>query len=618
LAGFAVLIDEDTPPQERECDFQCLLETTARFKGLELPDEWAIGRGCTAAKLDALLSLQRGICRDTDTGSWLLAAGSIIPLTGGDPAAGLVPLLRDYIGHGIDALQHWDGHFGLVIYNGLDGSISLISDPMGLFAIYYGRQGRQVYISSSALAVAHQTRSHADPIAIECFLRTGRPYGEKTLWQDVKRVRPATVLKFTLGWFTETEYWSPNVDRSVTRQPLREVLERANEVITRNFKIFLQREGKVWADLTGGFDTRLTAMFMAQSGIPFVAYCVGQAEHPDVQVSRRICQEMSWEYQHMFLPDGWQQEQCEWFETAVHRGDGHLSAVQLASILKGSNERSRSYQVHISGTGADEWRYHVYGSKTFVYSHKSSVNYDDILDSRVFFPIPITAMRQDRTIEARAELIGHLRRLESRCADEDVLTRTDVIFLRHRHPIHGGAYLSAESGTLRALMPFCLKELESLCLSLNHRWRIIYHYSFVRNLLEMGNPQLANIRTAKGDPAAPIRLANLHRFGLLWIFLADLLICKVSRNLLGKQLSFRSPSLYPEYPLPAWKTAWLRWSAAGNLLTPDKMRSGSLYNAPVLGEMVAQGLAGHHRTGEFLDRVITVEMALRAAESSLD
>ena len=62
--------------------------------------------------------------------------------------------------------MHWNvmtAHFALVIYNGWEDSLSIVSDPMGLFAIYYGRQGDQIYISTSALAVARQVRSKQTP-----------------------------------------------------------------------------------------------------------------------------------------------------------------------------------------------------------------------------------------------------------------------------------------------------------------------------------------------------------------------------------------------------------------------------------------------------------------------
>ena len=612
MAGIVAVYEPETTPQERETDFQRLLETTAQFKGLDLPVRRAIGNDCTAAKLDAPSSLHCGFARDEQSGSWLMAAGTVVALEGNnDPRVLLERLLRDYLDNSINALDCYDGHFALVIFNGRDSNLSIISDPMGLFAIYYGRRGRQILVSTSALAIARQLCSRPDPLMLECFLRSGRPHGDKTLWQDVKRLRPATALKISRGQIQEVEYWEPVVDEKLAHLTLGEALEQAEEAITRAFEKALRREGKVWADLTGGFDTRVTTMFMAKMGIPFVAYCLGPEDHPDVQISRLVCREMGWEYQHMPLPGDWAQEGPKWFETALHRGEGHLNVLQLAGVLKAQYDRSRIHSVHVTGGGVDEWRYHPYGSKVLIPGLYSRLDMDEIMDTRILSQIPLAALSRDRTDEVRAELGDNFTKLSSKYAEMGVLTQRDCIFIRHRHITNGGAYLSAEAGLQRGVLPFCFKDLESFCFSLNHSWRIKYQFYFIRNLLENGNPQLANIRTVIGGPATPIRVSNLDKFGPLWRHLINHFFNKASRKLFRKPISIWPDHPHSEYPLPDWKIAWLDWAVAENLLTPGKMISGALYNTPALAAIVDQGLAGNHQTGEFLDRVITLEMALR-------
>ena len=357
---------------------------------------------------------------------------------------------------------------------------------------------------------------------------------------------------------------------------------------------------------------------MARIGIPFAAYCIGPEDHPDVQISRLVCREMGWEYWHMPLPDDWAEEGPKWFETALHRGEGHLSVFQLAGVLKVQYDRSRIHSVHVTGGGVDEWRYHPYGSKVLIPSIYSRLDFDEILDTWILSQIPLTALSQDRTNEVRAELRDHFTRLSSKYAEMGVLAQRDYIFIRHRHPTNAGAYLSVETGLQRAVLPFCFKDLENFCFSLNHSWRIKYQFRFVRNLLEKGNPHLANIRTANGGPAIPIRVTNLQMFGPLWRHLIDHFSVKVSQKLFGKPVSIWPGHPHNKYPLPAWKSAWLRWAVEENLITPKKMRSGALYNTAALSEIVEQELAGNHLAGEFLDRAITLEMALRVMGTGIE
>ena len=618
MSGFAIFIQPNSPAQARDSVFQGFLQLVAEFKHLNVPAKQAVGKHCTAAKLDSPSSLHRGITRDETTGSWLLATGTVVDVTGdshSDPC--LDALLRDYLENGAEALQGYDGHFALVVYNGREESLSVISDPMGFFSIFYGSRGDQTFISTSALAVARQICSKPDILTIECFLRAGRVHGDKTLWRDVKRVPPATVLKITPDKVERFEYWALTIDETVANLSFNEALAQAVDMLSCTFKRLLQREGRVWADLTGGFDTRLTTMLMAKVGIPFIAYCVGPADHPDVKISRLVSQEMGWGYRHMPLPDNWAHEQRAWSEIALHKGDAHLNVLQLAGVLWGHQQRALTSKAHVLGLGGDEWR-EPYCWRTDLFSiGRPDVNYDTLLDSMIFSPIPLSTLSKDRTKEARAELKEHFAKLASRYAEFPNTVQSHLIFVRHRHPTHGGAYLSAAAGIIRSLMPLCFKEPATFAFSLNYKWRLNYHYRFVRALLERENPRLANIMTAKAGPAIPMRVTNVHKFWPLWKPIINRATGKVSRKLFGRPITLWPQPDYATYPLLAWRKAWLSFATAEGLLKPSDMHSGALYNADALQALVSQAGTEGFKYGEFLDRVITVEMAMRAVGVSV-
>jgi hypothetical protein len=327
---------------------------------------------------------------------------------------------------------------------------------------------------------------------------------------------------------------------------------------------------------------------------------------------------MGWEYRHMPLPEGLEQEQFSWFERALQKGDGQLSVYQLAGMLAGQQERSLIASVHVTGAGVDEWRYHNYAARAILPSNNSRVAYDDILNSRILYRIPRHVLRQDRCDDVRREIIEHFASLVSNYPSDNAVTRTDIIFRRHRHPIHGGAYLSAEAGIMRALMPFCFKELEEFGLSLNHFWRQKYHFGFVRSLIERGNPQLSHLKTASGEPAGPIRFTNLVEFWPLWRFLIQRVSMKAAAAFRGRQGLRPHVQKTHASALPAGRKAWLQWAANQKLLETSWMCTANLYNPSELMNLVQLTLTGQAPQGEFLDRVITLEMAMRASSASLD
>jgi hypothetical protein len=619
MSGFAVLVQPDSTVQSRENTFRGFAQLIAQFKRLDLPAEQAVGGHCIVAKLDSPSSLHRGITRDETTGSWLVAAGTVVSLTDDSASdTSLNALLRDYLEHGVDALQRYDGHFALVIYDGREESLSVISDPLGFFSIFYGSRGDQIFIASSALAVARQIHCRPDTLTIEHFLRMGRVDGEKTLWQDVKRLLPARVLRFTCDKVEELEYWAPTVDETTSRLSFDDALRQAVDVLSRTFKRTLQREGKVWADLTGGFDSRLTTMLMDKIGIPFIAYCVGPADLLDVKLSRLISQEMGWEYRHMPLPDTLKPEQYTWFETAIYKGDGQLDAVQLAYVLRGHQERSAMNMILVGGAGGENLRGYYWLGELFNIGRTVTVNYDRLLDHVFSGSLPMSIMSQDRTTEVRHELREFIERLLSRYSKFPNTVKLDR-FEIYRDAGHGGAYLSAVTGIVRSLMPLCFKEPVNLAFSLNYKWKLPRHQLFIRALLEQENPRLANIVTTTGEPAIPMRVTNIHRFWPLWKGLVNEATSRLSKKLVGKPIA-----IWPQKPdqaqflLPTWRKAFLNFAVSEGLLTPAKMHSGALYRADALQTLVSQVETAEFKHEEFLRRAVTVEMALRATGASVE
>ncbi len=179
--------------------------------------------------------------------------------------------------------------------------------------------------------------------------------------------------------------------------------------------------------------------------------------------------------------------------------------------------------------------------------------------------------------------------------------------------------MSAAAGDMRYLIPLCFKEPITFAFSLNYKWKLPYHYRFVRTILERENPRIANTMTTNKGPAIPIRVINVHKFGPFWKSLTNRFTRKVSRKLLGKPIVIWSEkSSYAEYPLPAWREGWLNFAAERDLLKPPYMHSGALYNTDELLTLVSQAKTQDFKYEEFLGRVITVEMAMRAVGTSVE
>jgi len=116
----------------------------------------------------------------------------------------------------------------------------------------------------------------------------------------------------------------------------------------------------------------------------------------------------------------------------------------------------------------------------------------------------------------------------------------------------------------------------------------------------------------------PLQLTNLHRFAPLWKLVFNRLVELGTQKLVGKPVTLWRKPAYATYPLPAWQKGWLAHAASTGLLTLPQMRSGALYQAETFQSLVADAQAPGVPHADFLARVLTIEMAMRAVSVSVE
>ena len=610
MAGFAVVIGVDAEA-DRDKGLGDFLELAVAYKSLEKPAEYITGERCVGAKLDFPASLHKGITVDSDTGSWLIAAGTVVDTHNVASDGDLGLLLQDYLTHGKSVFERCDGLFALVIYNGLTRSIVVVSDPFGYFSVFYGTRDGRTFVSTSALAVARQVQSPPSDIGVGCFLRTGKVFGDMTLWRDVKRLPAATVLEFASGRMRASDYWMPAADESVARLSFADSLEKSMELFQRVLKRNLEREGKVWTDLTGGFDTRLLTMALRRAGIPFKVNFVGPSEHPDVRIARTIVDKMEWEYQHFELPKSWPTECPHYLNDALGMGDAHLNVLLLARPLWANRQRAGQFTTLLNGLGGEMWRGAIWWPERSNLGKSDIVHYDRQLWS-LMHPIPDSILRSDPADHVRDEIISQFRSVGERYSGSLNTFKLDCLWT-YRETAHVGAWGSFLSGVLRSIPPLFSKDIVTHVISLNYRWKI--KNQLVRHMLEKYSPVLANVEVEGRGPAIPQRVTNFYRFIPSKIGFYKRAANKLGEIIIGKSLW--PTGSYTGYSRAEWRREILRFAEAEGLFHPSQMYSGNLYDSGQLRSLLLQAQTERFQYDEFLGRIMTVEMALRSVGTYL-
>jgi hypothetical protein len=134
-------------------------------------------------------------------------------------------------------------------------------------------------------------------------------------------------------------------------------------------------------------------------------------------------------------------------------------------------------------------------------------------------------------------------------------------------------------------------------------------------MFEKYQPVLAHIEVEGRGPALPRRITNFYRFIPSRIAFYRAAINKLVEIKLGRSL-WRSR--HPEgYSAAERRRAVLHWAEAEGLFQPAAMRSAKLYRLDQLQAFLSEAQADRFKHDEFLGRIITVEMALRAVGASL-
>jgi len=523
-------------------------------------------------------------------------------------------LLTNYLRSGNAAFQSLDGPFALVIYNKPANKLVVVSDPLGFVSVFYGRRGNNTYVATSALAVAKAVQATPSEYGTYLFLTTGSVFGKSTLWREVERLSAGTVLEITHAGITESVYWSPAVKGEVTRLSLTETVDYTLDLLSGLMRRHLKREGRVWADLTGGFDSRLVTMLMHHCGLPFRASCQGPMASPDVGISSRITRELGWDYQHNMLPDDWGRERYEWLSRALGKVDGHLDLFKSSSVLWNQDQRALEYGTSIWGLGGELWRGTIWKQEFWNAGKTPTVNYDRLIDYRVMRPVAHTIFRDVSRVKwIREEVKSLLKSVGDRYADWPNTVKLDCIFAYKTTGLTG-SHISAVMGQQRVMAPLYFKDSVAGAISTHFKWRS--HSRLVRLLMEKVNPVLANFATTDGGPALPMRVTNLHKFRPYWSLIGKQLMRKTSQAVLGRSLLSSARDEFASYPLARWRQETLACLERDKVLDHAHMHSGRLYDAERLADFLERARTKEFSQETFLSRILTVEMALRSVGTS--
>ena len=186
-------------------------------------------------------------------------------------------IVHGYRQWGTGVLQRLNGMFGLAIWDDLAKRLVVARDPAGIKLIYYRIESGTVTFGSELRAVLAglPKRPAIDPTAINLFLRYRYTPSPLTLYEDVRKLAPGTMLVVENGG-TRVERW---YDHRPQRLPETlsdaEATDALSDLYQRALERHLIADVPVGLLLSGGVDSGLLLGLMSRHRKDWPTYTVG-------------------------------------------------------------------------------------------------------------------------------------------------------------------------------------------------------------------------------------------------------------------------------------------------------------------------------------------------------
>ncbi len=605
MAHLTARIPRDgSPPGGEAFDRACA--ALRRFKNVAFTDQIATP-AVAAAIAPAARTTDKRIWRSPGGEAWLVDLGVWLPIPARRGLDGTW-LLAQYLEHGAPHLaQRLQGLFVIVIGDVRTGETHVITDRCGSLHVFLREDPDALWVSTSSAALGRLGADRLNPAALHEFVATGIVFEDRTLWAEVRKVPPATLLTIAPASTTEQRYWR-FADVRAESLDTGAAADAVLSGLTGVLDALPESDRPLVSDLTGGYDSRLLLAGLLASGRRFETTVSGAPDHPDVVVSRTISSELGITHG-VVAPGG--PPSAELFQAALCLTDGEYDAFDYARILRTHRQLSARYAMSLNGSFGELARGYWW---ELLWPRLASSR---PLDAELIARKRLAALPYDAGLfdgPARLSLAEHMTEVAERAAQGagnlPNTSQLDAVYYGVRMQRWQGRIASSTNQLWPSFSPLGFAEPLDPILSAKADAR--FRSLLVRELLARHAPRLADIPLEHGYPPRPATLASLHRFAPLAAHYAGKVVSKLARKLgAGTQATtpeatstqpprIAYPELFRDLPLVDWLAApALRESG---LVVPERLAAALDPDRPRRGTALEQWR-----------RLVTVEALLRIA-----
>lgn len=194
--------------------------------------------------------------------------------------------------YGIEVISDFNGTFALAIYEKRSGCLTLANDRLSCRRLYYYKKDGLFVFASEAKAIftINQINPIPDYAGITEFLLFRQSFNQRTFWEGVFLLPPATILMFDGFNINIRRYWDTKA--YFKRNKVKPRLEYAKElysILKHATKIRTPPED-IAMGLSGGLDSRTVLALLDKAASGIYSYTYGTDNCGDVVCAKKLAE----------------------------------------------------------------------------------------------------------------------------------------------------------------------------------------------------------------------------------------------------------------------------------------------------------------------------------------
>lgn len=224
---------------------------------------------------------------------------------------------------GDDFIDDIKGNFQLVLYDLAQNKISLINSRFGVSPFYYSfRRGILMFSSNlRVIAAGTQDRRDLDTTAIAEYSLFGYPLGDRTIFREVRSMRPAERIVVRRDSLKGDIYWNHRDLITQDAYPADEALSIGAELFRQTVDTYAAEPEKICMSLTAGFDGRTILSVTDKKPDDCLFYSFGIKGSLNVSIPQQICQHLKLKYRPVWLDEEYEKAFNTYARQAVEFSD---------------------------------------------------------------------------------------------------------------------------------------------------------------------------------------------------------------------------------------------------------------------------------------------------------